>query len=52
MIFNIFAYSEKKEFRQLVSNAMESVTILGSVYGYEKFEKYVPKVIQELVKIQ
>lgn len=52
MIFNIFAYSEKKEFRQLVSNAMEAVTILGSVYGYEKFQKYVPKVIQELIKIQ
>lgn len=52
MIFNIFAYSEKKEFKQLVSNAMEAVTILGSVYGYEKFQKYVPKVIQELIKIQ
>lgn len=37
LIFNIFAYSDKKEFRQLVSNAMEAVTILGSVYGYEKF---------------
>lgn len=52
LIFNIFAFSSKKEFKQLVSNAMETMTILGSVYGYEKFKPYEQRVIQELVKVQ
>lgn len=45
LIFNIFAHSQKKEFRQLVSNAMETITILGNVYGYEKFKPYEQRVI-------
>lgn len=52
LIFSIFAHSSKKEFKQLVSNAMETITILGSVYDYDKFKPYEQRVIAELVKIQ
>lgn len=31
---------------------METITIMGSIYGYDKFKPYIERVITELVKIQ
>ena len=37
LLFNIFQNTTKKEFKQLISNAMETITIIGKAYPYEKF---------------
>lgn len=37
LLFNIFQNTSKKEFKQLISNAMETITILGKTFSYDKF---------------
>lgn len=51
-IFQVFAQAKSKAQKQMRGNAIECSTIIGKLCGVERFEKYYPALIQEMVNIQ
>lgn len=51
-IFQVFGHSKSKTQKQLRGNAIECATIIGKICGMERFEKFYPQLIQEMVNIQ
>lgn len=51
-IFQVFAQAKSKVQKQMRGNAIECATIIGKICGLERFEKYYPALIQEMITIQ
>lgn len=45
LLFNIFQNTAKKEYKQLICNSMETITVIGKCFPYTKFQKFENQVI-------